>query len=263
MLHLLFAVFISVGALAIWLDWYWLVLVGFTLPIGVMIGCLFSAMMQYLLVWARKLNLAGIQSGVAGLMFGVWGALFSVIAPLVVARFGLERTLVGSGVLVLAIGLLASKAFFTPYEGEVAATSEALPVLDFRELFSSKTYWVFLVFSTLFLIPGFGFKVIVQALAVSVFHVTQFDASMVAVAFLSTYGLSRLICGFLADRYPLKSMYLIFAGGQSLALLVAAISLPLYPNVVFLTVLMCVVGSPFCRGQKPLGHGDGELVRAA
>ncbi len=75
---------------------------------------------------------------------------------------------------------------------------------------------------------NFGFKIIVQALSVSVFHVTQFEASLVAVAFLSSYGLSKLVCGFLADHFLLKPMYLIFAGGQSLALLIAAIGLPLY-----------------------------------
>lgn len=84
----------------------------------------------------------------------------------------------------------------------------------------------------------------------SVFHVTQFEASLVAVAFLSSYGLSRLVCGFLADHLLLKPMYLIFAGGQSLALLIAAIGLPLYTNVVFLTVLMCVVGSLFAGGKS-------------
>ena len=70
-----------------------------------------------------------------------------------------------------------------------------------------------------------------------------------AVAFLATYGLSRLVFGILSDKIRLKPMYFLFGFVQAAALLIAAITLPNLQGVAFFTVLMCIVGGMFAAGK--------------
>jgi sugar phosphate permease len=70
-----------------------------------------------------------------------------------------------------------------------------------------------------------------------------------AVAFLITYGLSRLVFGIVSDWWGTKPLYLAFAGIQAAALLFAAVSLPSLDSIVVFTVLMCFVSSMFAAGK--------------
>jgi nitrate/nitrite transporter NarK len=251
--NLIWAACLVVGGIAIRIESLTLLLAGFAFPIGIATGYIFSQMMAHLLGWGRHMGHVGMQSGIAGLMFGLWGAAFSFVAPLTIDKWGLEWTLYGTALVVFTCAILSSLGFILPTPPPVdpaKPVQKAQQPLTRPQLLSSPTYWIFLIFFLIFFTPGFGFKVIVQALAEDVYKVTNLTASLVAVAFLVCYGISRLICGLVADHFRLKPMFLFFASGQAILLLIAAIGLPMNRHVLFITVMMCLVGSLFAAGKS-------------
>ena len=240
------------GAIAGWIESYLLVLLGFALPAGICAGFCFAQALAFLIGWAQRIGCGGLQSGVFGLMYGVWGAVFSLVAPVCIARWGVEWTLLGTG-MVLLLAAIVSTSTQRPVPPQPPGDRPERPSLSRRQLLSFRMFWIFLLFFLIFLTPGFGFKVIVQSLSQHVYDVSEFTASLVAAAFLISYGLSRLICGIIADHIRLKPMYLFFTVGQAVLLLVAAIGLPRAEGVVFLVVAMCLVGGLFAAGKSLWG----------
>ena len=248
--NVLLVVCIVLGAVAGWSQSYLLVLFGFALPGGICTGFCFAQSLAFLISWAQRLRCTGLQSGVFGLMFGVWGAIFSLLAPMVIQRWGVEWTLLGTGMVLLAAAVVSSLTQRQAPAQEQPDHSPR-PSLTRSQLLSVRTFWVFLFFFLIFLAPGFGFKVIVQSLSQQVYHVSDLEASLVAATFLVSYGVSRLICGIIADHIRLKPMYLFFTIGQITLLLVAAIGLPHVQGITFLVIVMCLIGdcSPPARAS--------------
>ena len=251
-LNVIMCVGFVLGALACHWQLYWLLIVGFALPVGFACANIFMICVSFLLPWGRKYGHAGLSTGVYGMLFGLWGALYSFVGPILYEKVGVFWLLVGTGVVVAVIELLAlifmvNPAAAAPQANAPSAPSD--PVLGIRQIMGIPTYWVFFVFLLLFLAPGFGFKIIVQALSKDVFDATTMTASIMAVAFLATYGISRLVFGILSDKISLKPMYFLFGLVQAAALLIAAITLPNLQGVAFFTVLMCIVGGMFAAGK--------------
>ncbi|MCH2132989.1 MAG: hypothetical protein MK116_04480 [Phycisphaerales bacterium] len=241
-----------VAAIACWTESLPLLLLGGVFPVGVGVGCCFMHSANLLLSWGRYAGHLGLQSGMFGLMFGLWGAAFSLLATLTVARWGLEWTLVGTAVLIMVLSLV-SLINMQPPPAATPQQEANIPRLTFRRVLGSKTLWLVFVFLLIFLTPGFGFKVIVQSLSQRIYHVSDLTASLVAVAFLVSYGVSRLVCGLVADHLSLKGLILFFTAGQCLLLAATAIGLPLVEGIAFLTVMMCLVGALFAAGKSLWG----------
>ncbi|MDG2423453.1 MAG: hypothetical protein P8M22_05685 [Phycisphaerales bacterium] len=242
---------VIVAAVACWRGSLWLLLVASFIA-GIATGRCFTHSTQVILSWGRTMGRLGLQSGVFGLMFGLWAAAYSFVAPMAIERWGLEWALIGTAVLVLLVSWIAVVKLRDPPASIQAATTDK-PAMPLGQLVGSKPYWVMSIFLLIFLTPGFGFKIIVQSLAQHAYHVTTMTASLVAVAFLVSYGVSRLICGLVADHFRLKPMFLLFTGGQALLLLTAAIGLPHFKEIGFLAVMMCLVGSLFAAGKSLWG----------
>jgi len=250
--NVLLVLCIVLGAVAGWSQSYLLVLLGFALPGGICTGFCFAQSLAFLITWARHMRCTGLQSGVFGLMFGVWGAIFSLLAPMVVQRWGVEWTLLATGAVLLAAAVVSS---LTQRQAPLQEQPDEpqRPSLTRRQLLSVRTFWVFLLFFLIFLAPGFGFKVIVQSLSQQVYHVSDLEASLIAATFLLSYGVSRLFCGIIADHVRLKPMYLFFTIGQVTLLLVAAIGLPHVQGITFLVIVMCLIGGLFAAGKSLWG----------
>lgn len=190
------------------------------------------------------------------MMFGVWGAAYSFLAPELHAAVGVEWLLIITGGAVCVLGFVGAWLFIEPSEepaavgsGSTEAAVQARPALRLRDLLRLPPFYLFFVFFLLFLTPGFGFKIIVQVLSTEVFHATAFVSSMMAVAFLVTYGVSRLVAGVLSDKLPLKPMYALFSGVQAGVLVVMGFTLPMHPGALLFTLMMCAVGGMFAAGK--------------
>lgn len=242
---------VVVAAVACWISSLWLLLVASFIA-GIATGRIFSHSAQVLLGWGHAMGHLGLQSGVFGLMFGLWAAAYSFVASMAIERWGLEWTLIGTAVLVLLVSWIAAWKLREP-PAPVQAVTPDKQAMSLGQLVGSRPYWVITIFMLIFLTPGFGFKIIVQSLAQNAYHVSTMTASLVAVAFLISYGVSRLICGLVADHFRLKPMYLFFTGGQVLILLATAIGLPHFQGIGFLAVMMCVVGGLFAAGKSLWG----------
>ena len=83
-----------------------------------------------------------------------------------------------------------------------------------------------------------------------VYHSTQSVASIIAVAFLGSYGISRLIFGITADKLKLKLIFLIFCAVQCLALLGSGIAIHIFDGPLVIAVLMCITGAMFGAGKS-------------
>lgn len=254
-LNILTLLFFNVGALACILESEWLLMLGFAVPVGFVFGNLFALCMAQVLGWAQRFDRAGLQSGVIGLFFGLWGGLYSYFAPWLANRIDLEWLLAGTGFSIVTIGLIAAFIFVEPpkspgnTKAKTSAPKDAAVELKIIDILKLAPFWIFFIFFMLFLTPGFGFKIIVQELSTKVFHANAETAAIMAVAFLTSYGLSRLIFGILSDKFHLKLLYLIFAVTQMVCLLVAAIILPHLQSVVIFTILMCMIGATFAAGK--------------
>ncbi len=249
---LIFITTFGLAAIACNLKNYWLLLLGFAIPTGVSMANLFFISIVYLVAWGKHAGRVGLSTGVAGMLFGFWGAVYSVVGPYFNFHFGFTWMLILSG-LAVALVTLAALLFMRqppePSDSEADAQEKQVPLLTFRDIVSTPSFWVFGFFFFLFLAPGFGFKLIIAALSNEVFRTTDFVASLMAASFLICYGASRLGFGILSDRLALKPMFLIFSSVQVVALLVGAISLPFLKGVVFFTTLMCLTGAMFAGGK--------------
>jgi len=253
-LNIAVLVVFSVGGLACELDNLWLFLLGFALPTGLIFSNIFSLAMRQLMGWANHFNRAGLQAGFSGLVFGLWGALFSFYGASLEEYFGLPLFLCLCGVAILLTGLAATFFYFAPPQaatsGQLESKSAEIIALDVAQILKLAPYWLFLVFFLLFLMPGFGFKIVVQEFSQHVFQTSGHASAMIAIAFLLSYGLSRLIFGLLSDSFNSRPLYLGFVLVQAICLLIAALTLPSNQNVVFFTVLMCLIGGSFAAGKS-------------
>ncbi len=242
----------GLAAIACHLKNYWLLLFGFAIPTGISIANLFFIGIVYLVAWGQYAGRVGLSTGVTGMLFGFWGAVYSVVGPYFQSHFGFTWMLILSGLGVALIVMTALLFMQQPPKStnsEAEAREQQVPLLAFRDIVRTPSFWVFGFFFFLFLAPGFGFKLIVAALSDEVFRTTDFVASLMAAAFLVCYGASRLGFGILSDRLSLKPMFLIFSLVQVAALLAGAIALPYLKGVVFFTILMCLTGTMFAGGK--------------
>lgn len=250
--NVMIALSLAFSAFACWNHSLWVLVTAGSFVMGIAMGCTFSLAAALLLGWGRYMGHLGLQSGVFGLMFGLWGAIYSLIAPMAIHRWGIEWTFIGTGSLILIFTGLCSIRYRMPTE-QSAKENPRSTTLDVRQVFRTKQFWFFTICMLILLTPGFGFKVIVQSLAENIYHVSSLSASLVAVAFLTSYGISRLICGCIADHVKLKPMYLLFTGGQMMLLVVTAIGLPHVEGITFMAVMMCLIGSLFAAGKSLWG----------
>ena len=180
------------------------------------------------------------------MFFGLWGAPCRFVGPILYEEIGVVWLVAGTGAVVAVIELFALVFMIDPAPAKPATdapnTPDTLsdPILSLRQIMAIPSYWVFFICLLLFLAPGFGFKIIIQALSKDVFHASMMTASIMAVAFLATYGFSRLVFGILSDRIKLKLMYFFFSFVRAAALLIAAITLPNLHGVAFFTMLIWV-----------------------
>ena len=243
---------IAIGALACWLQWYWLLIVGFSLLMGLCMSNFYSLVAFYLVSWGQQVNRVGLITGVMGLWFGIWAAIYSYFAPIVFQTTGVIYGLLLSALFVVPamIGIfLMREPKSDDASTKIITPEKATPDLGMKGILSTTSFWIFFVFFLLFLMPGFGFKIIVQAMTVEVFHVTQESSSIIAVAFLASYGLARFVFGAIADKLRLKPIYLVFCSVQCLSLLGAAIVLQLLAGPLLFTILMCITGVMFGAGK--------------
>lgn len=250
--NILIAVTLVIFAVACWYESIWLLMTGGSFLMGIGMGCNFSFSAKLLLSWGRHMGHLGLQSGVFGLLFGVWGAIYSLMAPMLIQRWGIEWTFIGTACFVMLFAFLSVIRLRMPVEPAARSTLDK-PVLSLRQIAATRQFWFFTICMLILLTPGFGFKVIVQSLSEHIYHVSSLTASLVAVAFLMSYGISRLICGLLADHVRLKPMYLLFTGGQMILLTVTAIALPDVQGIAFIAVMMCLIGSLFAAGKSLWG----------
>jgi len=217
---------------------------------GVTFSNIYTICSSKLMTWAHQQGRAGLQAGMIGLGFGAWGALNSFVAPPLIEAFSLSALLIGEGLLLLILTLLAWLLLTDPppQPKQDEATEDA-PEIGLGQLFKLAPFWIFFAFFFLFLLPGFGFKIIVQALSLKVFHASQEAAQLMAVAFLLSYGLSRLGFGILSDKLPTRPMYFWFTALQGLGLLAMAITLPMVDSIAIFTLLMCFVSVNFAAGK--------------
>ncbi|MDG2381595.1 MAG: hypothetical protein P8N76_07965 [Pirellulaceae bacterium] len=241
-----------IAAIACHYRLYWLLMFGFAVPAGVSIVNLFFIGLVFLVSWGHAMGKVGLSSGTFGMLLGFWGAVYSVLSPIVRSHVGFLWMLILLGFAVAAVELLGLLLMIDPPESTTEKTSsekDDTPILAFRNIVQFPSFWVFGFFILLFLLPGFGFKLIVSALSDEVFHTTESVASSMAAIFLVCYGASRLGFGILSDSLPIKPMYFIFSLVQAVALLIAAVSLPYMKGVVFFTFLMCLTGTMFAAGK--------------
>ena len=253
MLWMHIALFVSfvLGAAACHWRLYWLLLVGFAVPGGVIGGVLNASSALFLTHWARRFNRAGLQAGVFGMMYGVWGAAFSLLGPFAIDSMGLGTWFLVSGAFVFVLSFAGIVLFVPPPSEATAGPGQASErVLTNKEILRMSQFWIFAVFFGLFLVPGFGFKIIVQVLGKDLFHASTSTSAVMAAAFLASYALGRLVFGLIADHVSLKFIYLMFCVVQIVALLVMGFALPTLTGAAFFTVLMCIVGSMFAAGKS-------------
>lgn len=247
----------AVGAVACQVISPTLLFLGFALPAGLIFSNIFSLAMRQLMGWASHFQRGGLQSGVTGLVFGLWGAIFSLYGSRLDAALGLPFFLLITGTGILLIGLLATALYCDPPEttlkptsSQDTSTTKSEVTLNVAGILKLLPYRLFLVFFLLFLIPGFGFKIVVQQFSDNVFHSNAQTSAIMAVAFLLSYGFSRLIFGVLSDRFQTRALYLGFVAIQALSLFVSAITLQSNHSIVFFTVLMCLIGGSFAAGKS-------------
>ena len=245
----------GVGALACYWKSQWLLILGFAVPTGLVFSNVYTMCTVHVMSWAGVFGRSGLQSGVIGLCFGFWGAIYSFVGPGIIADIGPAAMLMASGVFVGGM-YCASWLFFVPapvIEDDTAAQGagdESRVIgLKLGQLLMLAPFWLFFIYFLFFLTPGFGFKIIVQVLSTKVFDAGVEEASLIAVAFLACYGLSRLFFGYVSDKLATRPMYLSFTLVQCVCLFVAAVTLPAMESVVVFSVLMCLVGTVFAAGK--------------
>ena len=256
-LNVLIPFIFGLGATACHLQWFWLLIIGFALPAGLVFANLFMLCTVYLVGWGTTVGRVGFSTGVYGIYFGIWGAVYSVVAPIGLASLGLLWILVITGISLAGIQLLPLLLMKDPppASGSLAASSgdrgsdHKRPSLTYRDVLKIPSFWIYALFFFLFLAPGFGFKIIVTALTAQVFHVGQTTGAIIAASFLISYGISRLGFGILSDKLRIKPMYLLFSAVQVVALLSSAILLPHLNGVVLFTILLCITGAMFAAGK--------------
>ena len=254
-LLLVSSIFMNVGlalaALACWLDWFWLMIVGLSVLVGFFLSNFYSIVTFYFVSWGQHVGRVGLISGVVGLCFGIWAALYSFFAPLVFSATSTPVSFLLTIVFIVPtiIGIILLKY---PEATNSSTTSQpSTPNLGIKGILGLTSFWLFFVFFLLFLTPGFGFKIIVQAMILKVYDdTTQSVASIIAVAFLGSYGISRLIFGITADKLKLKLIFLIFCGVQCLALLGSGIAIHIFDGPLVIAVLMCITGAMFGAGKS-------------
>ncbi len=253
-LSLLIPFLFGVGAVACYLEQFWLMMLGFAIPTGLVFANVFMASVIYLLRWGSVAGRVGFSTGVYGIYFGVWGAFYSIIAPLILDSLGLIWLLGLTGFCLAGTQLLNLRFVIDPPPlSKPAKTPHASvakpPQLTPRDVVRIPTFWIVALFFFLFLTPGFGIKIVVTAFTGQVFQVSQSTSAIIAAAFLISYGVSRLGFGILSDKLRVKPMYLMFSAIQVITLLATAIMLPFFDGVLMFAVLMCITGAMFAAGK--------------
>jgi|GEM_PF-2382627 hypothetical protein len=254
-LHMAAFITFGLGSLACEMRNATLLFLGFALPSGLIFSNIFSLAMRQLIGWANHFEKAGLQSGVTGLVFGLWGAAFSLYGAEFNSKLGLPTFLLATGSFILLAGIISTLLYYDPPSAGIKSEQSPVPsqneiALSIPTILRLLPYQLFFVFFVLFQIPGFGFKVVVQQFSDNVFNTNIQTSSIMAVAFLLSYGLSRLVFGLLSDRFQTRSLYLWFILVQASSLLVSAITLPSNQSIVFFTTLMCLIGSSFAAGKS-------------
>ncbi|MCP3867417.1 MAG: OFA family MFS transporter [Gammaproteobacteria bacterium] len=249
-LRLLIALHVSGYFLAAWscsIRSYGLLVFSATY-LGATQGTLYMHLFSGYLEWFRRWGKIGLGSGIIGCVIGLWPALHSLLAEDILAAIGLTRFLMGEALMVL--GLAVAGSFFWRAASSLAGDSVKPVHIAWSSIVSERQFWLYEFFLLCFLLPGFGFKIVMQVVMFTTYGVTAATASFVAAAFLLSYALARLIFGYLSDRIPPRTVFLYLCAGQVACLLAAGLLIRMGGDT-FLTfvILMCAVGALFAAGK--------------
>jgi nitrate/nitrite transporter NarK len=216
--------------------------------LGTTQGLLYIHMFADYIEWFRRWGKIGLGSGIIGCFLGLWPALHSAIADDILLKIGLNEFLMAEGLVVLALGVLGS-VFWRSASEPLESTASAAP-LRWATILKEPRFWFYELFLMSFLLPGFGFKIVMQVVLLDTFKVSLQTASHYAAAFLLSYAFSRLVFGYMSDRIPPRSVFLMLCVGQVICLIAASTVVTTGEQAAFtFVVLMCAVGALFAAGK--------------
>ena len=192
----------------------------------------------------------GLITGLAVMGFGFGGALMGQVAPVLILKFGVAATLYASGLIFLAILLLAAQQLHNPPEkwspplpAKKTKAPSVIVSVDFKK--ACTMYQFYLLWLILFINITAGIALIsnLSPMAQAQAGLTVITAgTLVFVASLFN-GIGRIFWASLSDRLGRKNVFLLMLGTQIpvFLLLSKVTSVPLF-GALCCYILFCYGG---------------------